>query len=428
MIELEPNRALFHSNLGWLLLRQGKYEEARQRYETALRLQPGFSEALVGMGGLMEELGKMEEAVSWFRRALECDPGDTKALARLMRPLRFQVSDQDLGMLERRIADPSLAETDRAPMLFALANVLDVRGRYAEAAQCMRRANAAALVESRMRFRQYDPHGHERLIDTMVATFQPGFFARFAAAGLQTRRPIFIFGLPRSGSSLIEQILASHSQVHGAGELNLGLRDFEAIPALLNMTDNPPACLPFLTPQVLREVAIGHEATLLALGNGAPRVADKMTDNYIYLGLLAMMFPNATFIHTRRDLRDVAVSCWITNFRALRWTNHVEHLAHRFQQYARLMDHWRTVLPVPIHEVDYEETVDDLEGVARRLVLACGLEWEAECLQFHTTSRPVNTASLAQVRQPIHKKSVARWKNYEHGLAELFSALNCNVP
>jgi hypothetical protein len=257
----------------------------------------------------------------------------------------------------------------------------------------------------------------------LIAAFRPDFFARFAGAGLETRRPVFIFGLPRSGTSLIEQILASHSQIHGAGELNQGRLDFEAIRILLNRTDNPIACLPDLSAEIVGQVAGRHEARLLELGGGAARVADKMTDNYLYLGLLAILFPNATFIHSRRDLRDVAVSCWITSFRSIRWTNEPQHMAHRFHQYLRLMDHWRSALPAPIHEVEYEETVDDLEVVARRLIAACGLDWEPACLEFHQTERPVKTASFAQVRQPVYKKSVGRWKNYEHELGDLFSAL-----
>jgi tetratricopeptide (TPR) repeat protein len=423
MIEIEPNRADFHSNLGWLLQREGSYDEARERYKTALVLRPEYPDAQIGMGGVMEELGQMVEAEAWFRKALESDPANTTAIARLARPLRFHISDEDLGLLERRIADPSLAETARAPMLFALANVLDARRRYPEAAACMRRANAAASAENKLRSRQYKPADHEQLITNIIAAFHPGFFAQFAGTGLETRRPIFIFGMPRSGTSLIEQILASHSQVHGAGELNQGRLDFEAIPVLLNRTDNPLTCLTELSAMVVLEVAGRHEARLLELGRGAPRVADKMTDNYLYLGLLAILFPNATFIHCRRDLRDVAVSCWITSFRSIRWTNEPAHMAHRFAQYLRIMDHWRTVLPAPIHEVDYEETVDNLERVAPRLVAACGLDWEPACLEFHQTERPVKTASFAQVRQPVYKKSVARWKNYKHELGDLFSAL-----
>jgi hypothetical protein len=143
------------------------------------------------------------------------------------------------------------------------------------------------------------------------------------------------------------------------------------------------------------------------------------------LGLLAAMFPRATFIHCLRDLRDIAVSCWMTDFRSIRWANRPEHIAGRFRQYRRIMDHWRTVLPVTIHEVEYENTVADLEGVARRLLAACGLDWQPACLEFHRTRRPVRTASVTQVRQPVYKRSVDRWKHYERELCDLFAALPC---
>jgi tetratricopeptide (TPR) repeat protein len=428
MIELEPTRAQFYNNLGWVLQRDGNDDEAIEQYQAALRMHADFPEALINMGGLMEKLGAIDEAKAWFRRAIESNPADTTALARLARLQPDKLSTDDLNLMERRIADPSLEETARVPLLFALSNVLDARRSYPEAAKCMRRANAAALAKDQKESRQYKPAEHERLVATMIETFQPGFFTRFAGAGLESRRPVFIFGLPRSGTTLIEQVLASHSQLRGAGELNQGRLNFEAIPILLNRTDNPLACLPDLSAQVVRHLAGRHEARLIEIGHGAARVADKMTENYLYLGLLAILFPNATFIHTRRDLRDVAVSCFITSFRGLRWTHDPRHMASRFQQYVRLMDHWRNVLPVPVHVVEYEEAVDDLESVARRLVAACGLEWEPACLEFHRTVRAVDTASLAQVRQPIYTSSVARWKNYEHDLADLFEIIEVATP
>ncbi len=171
------------------------------------------------------------------------------------------------------------------------------------------------------------------------------------------------------------------------------------------------------------QIAQRHDDRLQELGGRAQRVVDKMPDNYMYLGLLAILFPNACFIHCRRDLRDVAVSCWINSFRGITWSNDHTHIAARFREYQRVMDHWRAVLPAPIHEVDYEETVENLEGVARRLVAACGLDWEPACLDFHLNRRPVRTASVVQVRQPLYKTSVARWKNYEQKLAGLFEAL-----
>ena len=174
----------------------------------------------------------------------------------------------------------------------------------------------------------------------------------------------------------------------------------------------------------VNKLAETHLERLAAIDGGSSgRVVDKMPDNYMYIGLLAVMFPGATFVHCRRDLRDIAVSCWMTDFRSIRWSNDQENIAARFRQYRRLMNHWKEVLPVAVFEVNYEDTVTDLEGTARRLIDACGLSWEPKCLEFHRTERPIRTASVMQVRQPVYQRSVARWKNYEAVLGELFAGL-----
>jgi hypothetical protein len=236
---------------------------------------------------------------------------------------------------------------------------------------------------------------------------------------MDSERPVFIFGLPRSGTTLTEQILARHSQVFGAGELPLAHEDLQAVPGDFEQ----PEPLGQLDTNTARRIAQHHLDRLQELNASALRVADKMPDNYLCLGLLAALFPRAKFIHCRRDLRDVAVSCLMTQFRQISWTNDPDHIAARFHEYQRLMAHWRAVLPVAMLEVDYEETVADLEGVARRLVDWCGLEWEPACLSFHEGKRPVRTASVAQVRQPLYTRSVARWRNYEGALAALFARL-----
>jgi hypothetical protein len=159
------------------------------------------------------------------------------------------------------------------------------------------------------------------------------------------------------------------------------------------------------------------------MNRAASRIVDKMPENYLALGLLASLFPRAKLIHCRRDLRDVAVSCWMTYFAKVRWANDPEHIVSRFHEYQRVMEHWRTVLPVPLLEVDYEETVADLEGVARKLVAWCGLAWEPACLEFHRAKRPVGTASAVEVRQPVFRTSVGRWKHYERALAPLLARL-----
>ena len=268
------------------------------------------------------------------------------------------------------------------------------------------------------------PSNTSRFIDSLLSGFDRDLFARLATAGSPSRRPVFVFGLPRSGTSLVEQVLASHSQIHGAGELRLARTSFEAIPGILGRSGSPCECIPALDGQTAFDLAQLHLENLNEFDGGCnSRIVDKMPDNYMYIGLLAIMFPKAVFLHCKRDLRDVAVSCWMTDFRSIRWANDQSHIARRFQQYQRVMNHWKTVLPVSVHDVNYEETVTDLESVARRQIEACGLSWEPACLEFHRTLRPVRTASVMQVRQPVYHQSVARWKHYEPVLGELFAQL-----
>jgi hypothetical protein len=237
---------------------------------------------------------------------------------------------------------------------------------------------------------------------------------------LPSELPVFVVGLPRSGTTLVEQILASHSKVFGAGEVPLA---GESLAALGGPGADSLEGLRRLDHQTARQLSARHLERLRQFHPAALRIVDKMPENYFSLGLLAVLFPRAKFIHCRRDLRDVAVSCWMTHFRKVRWANDQEHIASRFLQYQRIMEHWRSVLPIPLLEVDYEETVADLEGVARKLVAWCGLEWEPGCLEFHRAKRAVRTASAVQVRQPVFRTSVGRWKHYEQALVSLFSRL-----
>jgi tetratricopeptide (TPR) repeat protein len=425
MLQLDPNCAPTHNAIGWLIQEEGRLAEAREYFETALRLDPNFPAANLSLGGWHEELGELEAAEARFRKALELQPGHTVALARLATLLRGKVSDAELALIRDRLADPAVTGFASATLRFGLAHVLDERGDYDAAARALREANSLALANLERKHQSYLPAEHEKFVNNLINLFQPDFFARVKGMGLETRRPVFIFGLPRSGTTLIEQVLASHSQAFGAGEQPLGRQNFELIPGQMNRVgDHPFVCL--ADPQVstvLRPIAQRHEDRLRELGGSTARVVDKMPDNYMYVGLLAVLFPSATFIHCRRDLRDVAVSCWMTNFRSIKWANDPGHIATRFAQYLRIMDHWRAVLPATIHEVAYEETVEDLESVARRLIAACGLEWEPACLEYHKTRRPVRTASVTQVRQPVYRTSVARWRNYSEPLADLFAAL-----
>jgi Tfp pilus assembly protein PilF len=423
-VSLQPDRAATHNSLGWALQEEGHLDEAVEHFHTALRLDPDLGGAQLNLGGVLEELGELTGAEAAFRTALRIQPRYAAAHARLATLLRDKLPDADRAALEERLADAKVSGEPRANLLFGLAHVLEGRGDYTRAAECLRETNALTLEHAKSRHRDYDPAQHEQFVDNMLKASDAAFFERTAGGGSESRRPVFIFGLPRSGTTLIEQVLASHSRTHGAGELRLVRRSFESIPATLGRSDWPIHCLTDLDAAAVRPLSQQHLQWLHEHGRGeCERIVDKMPDNYMYLGLIAALFPNAVLIHCRRDLRDVAVSCWMTNFRSIPWANDPAHIATRFAQYRRVMNHWQAVLPATIHEVKYEETVNDLEGVARRLIAACGLEWESGCLEFHRLHRPIRTASVTQVREPIYKRSVARWKNYEHALADLFERL-----
>ncbi|MHB1422927.1 MAG: tetratricopeptide repeat-containing sulfotransferase family protein [Gemmataceae bacterium] len=428
-LRLDPNCAEAHNGLGFVYHEQGRDEEARKCYQTAISCKPDFAPAHCNLGTLLEELSDFEGAEKCFRAALSHDPNHTGALAQLATMLRSKLPDEDLASLRRLLEQPDMLDGKRAVLHFGMAQALDSRKEYAEAAEHLRLGNALSLEAWRKRGESYDPVKHAEFVSEMLATCTPAFFARVRGMGLDSERPVFIVGLPRSGTTLIEQILASHSQVYGAGELRYAREDFESLPAVMANrrsqapVDSEMGCLANLDREAIQTVAQRHLDRLHALDGTALRVVDKMPDNYMYVGMLAVLFPKAKFIHSCRDLRDVAVSCWITNFRQIRWANDHDQILSRFREYQRLMNHWRSTLPIKMLEVAYEDTVADLEGVARRLLSWCGLDWEPACLEFHQTERPVRTASVTQVRQPLYTRSVARWKNYEPALASLFEQL-----
>jgi tetratricopeptide (TPR) repeat protein len=422
-LSLDPNYPEAHTGLGWVWHEQGRYEDAQERYRLALRLKPGFASATCNLGQVREELGDFQEAESYFREALAHDGRLAGAWSQLATLLRGKLADEDLAAMRQLLEDPDLTPDKRGTLHFGLAQVLDARKAYDEAGEHLLQANRISAEEWSKRGQGYDPVLHSRFVDRMIATFTPAFFQRVRDFGVNSERPVFIVGLPRSGTTLTEQILANHSQAFGAGELAFGREDFLRLAGEGGDDNRAFENLSRLNASSAKALANAHLERLRGLHASAARVADKMPDNYLYLGLLATLFPNAKLIHCRRDLRDIAASCWMTNFRSIRWASNQDHIASRFREYQRLVEHWRQVLPVKVMDVEYEDTVDDLEGVARRLVAWCGLDWEPGCLAFHEGKRPVRTASVTQVRQPIYKRSVARWKHYEKSLGQLFARL-----
>jgi tetratricopeptide (TPR) repeat protein len=428
-IELEPSHADAYNDLSAVLTALRQPGEAAEYLRAALRLKPHFPEAHCNLGVALGRMGEFAASEASLREALRLDPRHMRAYAELAFLLGGRLDDAHLTAMRQLSTDPRLADGDRSRLHFSLAKVCDARGAYGDAVRHAEQANVLDRAARRATGQTYDPAEHSRSVDRTIATFTPDFFARVRGWGLETELPIFVFGLPRSGTTLLEQILASHSLVHGAGEVSVGRRALSFL-----APDNGSAeteALRWVDRDSLRQAAGYCLERFQALGRGPAaeprspaRIVDKTPETYLDLGLLAALFPRARFIHCQRDARDVALSCWLIQFAGINWANDMGFIASRIHDYRRLMEHWRRVLPVPILEVSYEEIVANLEVEAKRLVVGCGLDWEPACLAFHETRRPVHTASFAQVRLPIYSDSIGRWRNYSDALASLFARLD----
>ncbi len=413
---------------GWLLLgdlraEQGDQGAAEACYRRALQIQPDHALAFGGLGRLCELQGELEQSRDYYRQALRRNPRQAGALAALAISLRGRLPPEELA-LGLRLLDAPLAATARATLQYGLAKTLDGIGRYDEAAALLRQANAERAAWLVRCGRLYDPDQHERLVTGLIASFDADFFQRVHGWGVNDETPVFVVGLPRSGTTLTEQILAGHPRVFAAGELPDVPRLFRNLPGLLDCRLAPEECARSYQQAVLHRAAEEHLHRLRTAAPGAERVVDKMPDNYLYLGLIAALWPQARIIHVRREVRDVALSCWMTHFKQIDWACDLTHIALRIQAYRRVMAHWRCVLPARLLEIDYEEMVRDLEPCARRLVAFCGLDWDPACLAFHAVKRPVRTASVVAVREPVHGRSVGRWQHYAAALGPVIQVLD----
>jgi hypothetical protein len=322
-------------------------------------------------------------------------------------------------MLDTAVAamnDAAATDEGKALIGYGLLKFHDRRKNYAAAAEAGLKANAA-----RRRVAGFmDRAALTRRIDGIIATYDREFFVSRRRHGLGTDQPVFIVGLPRSGTTLTEQIIAAHPGMRGAGELP----DLARIAVAHVGSGEPWQVDGQLDEQVSRQLA--REYLTALRGDAAPdvsRISDKSPLNFFQLALVAVLFPNARVIHCTRDARDNALSIWMENFNPdQRYATDFEDLAFFHREYRRLMAHWRKHLPLQMLEFDYEQTVGDLEGRARRLVQFLGVPWDTNCLDFHNSTRAVQTPSRWQVRQPVYRRSISRWKNYESLLPDLIRA------
>jgi len=422
VVNRDPNFAAGHHGLGLTLVDMGRPDEAESCFREALRLDPAHAVSWMAIARLQGQRGDLGASCRSYRAALAICPTLAEAYWRLALLLKSSMPEDEVSRLSQLLEAADIADDQRALGHFGLAAVLDDRGMYSLAALHFESANRLQSSVDTARGQSYDPDSHARYIDLLIDSFNSEFLAERRSWGDRDPRPVFVVGLPRSGTSLVEQILASHTQIHGAGELKDVDRLFQSLPKLTGRPgQNAFEATRYLTIESVQAAAQQYLQRLDSLAPpSARRVTDKMPDNFRMIGLIALLWPQARVIVCRRDLRDIAVSCWQNGFQSLPWTTNWDSMARRFADYQRLMEHWRRITPIECIEVAYESLVADIETHSRRLIEFVGLEWEEACLDFPSTQRMVRTASFIEVRRPAHTRSIGRWRHYQTHLAPLF--------
>jgi tetratricopeptide (TPR) repeat protein len=423
----ESNFVDAHVTLGTANRKSGRVVEGQRCCQRALELQPDYVPAHTGLGEAFVELGDMQQAKLHLRRGLGSNSHVVSTLFTLALHGLYTAAEPDVDTLKSWLADPHLPIDSAIWLHFALGNLLERAEAWDDAFAHYKQGNQLLLSLHENAGRKFNPAIHAQAVDRLIATYSSEYFRRVHGWGLETQVPVFIVGMPRSGTTLVEQILSNHPKVFGAGELSDLGRLAENLPKWLGVEDNYPECLEHLDAAVVRELAQIYLSRLTRDSGTAERVSDKWPQNFLRLGFIATLFPQARLIWCRRDPIDTCLSCFFHLFR-LNFTSDLDFLGRYYRDLERLLAHWKSVLPLPILEVDYEELVAQQEAVSRRIIDFCGLEWDERCLKFHENRRPVRTASTLQVRRPIYTSSVGRWRRYAAHLEPLIAALGSGDP
>lgn len=413
LLEAEPDHP-GHANLKAATLgRLGAFEEAITLYERVLQEAPAQPKLWMSYGHMLKTVGRQADGVAAYRRALELRPALGEAWWSLANLKTVRFDEADIAAMEAASATPDIQDEDRFHLDFALGKAFEDRGDAGRAFGHYAAANALRRTQL-----VYDADETDRFVDDCIALATPDFFAARADWGCDARDPVFVLGMPRAGSTLVEQILASHSAIEGTTEL-------PDLPALARRISDYPHGLAALTAERARE--LGEEylrRTAVQRRSDRPLFVDKLPNNWAHVVLIRLILPNATIIDARREPRACCFSNFKQHFaRGQAFSYALDDMGRYYRAYARLMAHLDRVQPGKVHRVIHEALVADTEREVRRLLEACGVDFEPACLAFHQTERAVRTASSEQVRQPIFTGGDRAWKPFAPHLAPLLAAL-----
>ena len=413
------------TNLATLYSAKSRFDDAIALFQDALRINPDAVEVHYNLGVCQSEKGLMNEALASFHRAVELDPHHVDSQYALATSGKVRLSPEQLRFIAELAQSPDLSLENKGKLNFALGMQADQQNLPAPAITFFARGNACrrALLESNNQ--GFNPREHAKIAGQIAAVFQQSFFDTRLGWGDATEKPVFVVGMPRSGTSLVEKILASHPDVYGAGErLNIAAM-------AQDLGKDQGGVLRFaegvkdLGFEEIASLAQKDKHSLNRLGAGESRVVDKLPINFLYLGLIALLYPGARVIHCKRDPRDTALSCYFQNFvHSHAWSCDLGHIGVYYKTYVDVMTHWSRVLPLPVLDINYEDLVHDQEGKSREMIDFLGLDWNTDCLDFYVNDGPVRTASKWQVRQPIYTRSVERWRDYNDFLSPFIQALS----
>lgn len=420
-IQKLPKLESMYLGLAALQFARGHLKECLETYRQGVAALPESADLQMGMGQILEDLGEKAAAEQQFRIALKLRPGWAIPIEALLNLLRKDAPEADLDAARAVLADPVRAPEDHANAAFGLGKALDTRGDHDGAFEAWNRANAAR----RQQLGTYDRDALVDRVDRLIAQFSGSFLQARRAWGHPSARPVFVLGMPRSGTTLVEQILSAHPDVYGYGELTELGRIAKEMPQRIGSVQRWPEAAAALRADTVREAANDYLGSLQERhATPAARLVDKAPTNFFHIGLIALLFPKAAIVWCRRDPRDICTSIYSENF-GLSQTHATDlsDIGFFYRQHSRLMRHWLEVAGSQIYSCRYEALIADPEGQSRNLLKAVGLPWDDRCLRFHEGDRPVLTPSRWQVRSPIYSGAIGRWKRYEKHLAPLLQAL-----
>ena len=437
LFRLNPDETMSQLLLANACAMAGKYDEALTKYEHIASEIPGDLAALSGMGHMLKTVGRQEESIGAYQACIQANPQHTEAWWGLANMKTYQFSQEEIAEMQRLLqsgdakVEPTsrwLTSTPEVNLCNALGMAFEACGKYDQAFEYFKRGNDKRRLDE-----PYDPVYVERLHDRIIETFNHDFFFHRPDLGNQSKEAIFIVGLPRTGSTLIEQILASHPQVDGTFELQEVGRIIQSLPINNIEKSQFPENIKELEPHAFEMLGVDYIHRTGKYRSGRGYFTDKNLGNFMHVGLLHLLLPNAVIINARRHPMDTCLGCYKQLFaRGQSFTYDLEELGEYYLQYERLMDHWDSVLPGKVLHVQYEDVVNDLEVQIRRLLDHCNLAWDDNCLRFFETKRAVRTASSEQVRQPIYHSSLNLWYKYKSQLSILIDIIdpemNINLP